>query len=87
MTLTNRTIRRRQSVVPEAITIIRCGRPYEHGGALIREERSFSWRGAGHARFRRQATLPKVLVSMSGLFDGPAIVLFDGLPATGSRVL
>jgi len=27
------------------------------------------------------------VLSMSGLFDGPAIMLFDGLPATGSRVL
>ncbi len=26
------------------------------------------------------------ILSMSGLFDGPAIMPFDGLPATGSRV-
>jgi hypothetical protein len=31
--------------------------------------------------------LAKAFVSMSRLFDGLAIGIFDGLPATGSRVL
>jgi hypothetical protein len=58
------------------------GRPRTHD-----EEQIAQLLNMALTRKPKAATHWSVRMSMSGLFDGPAIMLFDGLPATGSRVL